>query len=81
MDVAIVKYNAGNIFSVVNAFKRLGIEPILTSDPAVLQRASHVVFLVRAKLVTQCRIYVPQDWTRSSSRCNSLFSAFALACS
>ncbi len=44
MDVAIVKYNAGNIFSVVNAFKRLGIEPILTSDPAVLQRASHVVF-------------------------------------
>ncbi|EKC53594.1 hypothetical protein OBE_12514, partial [human gut metagenome] len=30
MDVAIVKYNAGNIYSVVNAMKRLGIEPVLT---------------------------------------------------
>ena len=26
MNVAIVKYNAGNIYSVVNALKRLGIE-------------------------------------------------------
>ncbi|HRN22685.1 MAG TPA: imidazole glycerol phosphate synthase subunit HisH, partial [Prevotella sp.] len=32
MDVAIVKYNAGNIYSVVNAMKRLGIEPVLTDD-------------------------------------------------
>ena len=27
MNVAIVKYNAGNIYSVVNALKRLGITP------------------------------------------------------
>ena len=32
MDVAIVKYNAGNIYSVVNAMKRLGIEPTLTDN-------------------------------------------------
>ena len=44
MEVAIVKYNAGNICSVINALKRLGIEPILTDEPAVLRRADRVLF-------------------------------------
>ena len=44
MDVAIVKYNAGNIYSVVNAMKRLGIEPMLTDDAEILQKADRVLF-------------------------------------
>jgi glutamine amidotransferase len=44
MNVAIVKYNAGNVYSVVNAVRRLGIEPVLTDDPQVLRQASHVIF-------------------------------------
>ncbi|MBM0143338.1 imidazole glycerol phosphate synthase subunit HisH [Segatella copri] len=44
MDVAIVKYNAGNIYSVVNAIKRLGIEPVLTNDAEMLQKADRVLF-------------------------------------
>ena len=44
MDVAIVKYNAGNIYSVVNAMKRLGIEPMLTDDAEMLQKADRVLF-------------------------------------
>ena len=44
MDVAIVKYNAGNIYSVVNAMKRLGIEPVLTDDAEMLQKADCVLF-------------------------------------
>lgn len=44
MDVAIVKYNAGNIYSVVNAMKRLGINPILTDDAEMLQKADCVLF-------------------------------------
>lgn len=44
MDVAIVKYNAGNIYSVVNAMKRLGIEPELTDDAEMLQKADRVLF-------------------------------------
>ena len=44
MDVAIVKYNAGNIYSVVNAMKRLGIEPVLTNDAEMLQKADRVLF-------------------------------------
>ena len=43
MDVAIVKYNAGNIYSVVNAMKRLGINPILTDDAEMLQKADRVL--------------------------------------
>lgn len=44
MNVAIVKYNAGNIYSVVNALKRLGVEPRLTDDAEQLRRADRVVF-------------------------------------
>ena len=44
MNVAIVKYNAGNIYSVVNALKRLGIEPTLTDDAELLMKADKVLF-------------------------------------
>ena len=44
MNVAIVKYNAGNVYSVVNALKRLGIEPTLTDDAELLKKADKVLF-------------------------------------
>ncbi len=44
MNVAIVKYNAGNIYSVVNALKRLGVEPLLTDNAEQLQQADRVLF-------------------------------------
>ncbi len=44
MNIAIVKYNAGNIYSVVNALRRLGIEPLLTDDAELLQKADGVLF-------------------------------------
>lgn len=39
-----MKYNAGNIYSVVNAMRRLGIEPVLTDDAETLQKADRVLF-------------------------------------
>ena len=44
MNVAIVKYNAGNIYSVVNALRRMGIEPLLTDDAEKLKAADRVLF-------------------------------------
>lgn len=44
MNVAIVKYNAGNIYSVVNALRRLGVEPLLTDNAEQLQKADRVLF-------------------------------------
>ena len=44
MNVAIVKYNAGNVYSVVNALRRLGIEPVLTDDAEKLRAADKVLF-------------------------------------
>ena len=44
MDVAIVKYNAGNIYSVNYALKRLGIEATITADPDLLNKADKVIF-------------------------------------
>lgn len=42
--VAIVKYNAGNIQSVLFALERLGVEAIWTDDPALLRQADKVIF-------------------------------------
>ena len=44
MKVAVVKYNAGNIHSVMNALKRVGVEPILTDNADELRGADRVVF-------------------------------------
>ena len=44
MQIAIVKYNAGNIYSVVNALRRMGIEPLLTDDAEQLKKADRVLF-------------------------------------
>lgn len=44
MKIAIVKYSAGNIYSVVNALRRLGVEPLLTDDKEKLLGADRVIF-------------------------------------
>ena len=44
MKIAVVNYDAGNVRSVLNALRRLGVEPIYTDDAAVLQSADRVVF-------------------------------------
>ena len=44
MQVAIVKYNAGNIQSVAYALNRLGIEPVVTNDPEILYKADKIIF-------------------------------------
>lgn len=44
MRVAIVKYNAGNIYSVYCACQRLGVEAEITDDPERLRSADRVIF-------------------------------------
>jgi glutamine amidotransferase len=44
MGVAIIKYNAGNIRSVLFALERLGAEAMVTDDHYELRSASHVIF-------------------------------------
>src|SRR5262245_6105005 len=44
MKIAIVKYNAGNIRSVVNSIRRFGIEPAVTDRGAELLSADKVIF-------------------------------------
>ena len=44
MNLAIVKYNAGNIQSVLYALERIGREAVVTDDAAVLQGADKVIF-------------------------------------
>jgi imidazole glycerol-phosphate synthase subunit HisH len=44
MKLAIVKYNAGNTASVINALNRLNIQPIVTDDAETLMTADKVIF-------------------------------------
>jgi imidazole glycerol-phosphate synthase subunit HisH len=44
MNVAIVKYNAGNIQSVLYALERIGMQAIVTDDAAQLSGADKVIF-------------------------------------
>lgn len=44
MKVAIVKYNAGNVSSVMHALDRLGVEHILTDEAETLCSADKVIF-------------------------------------
>jgi imidazole glycerol-phosphate synthase subunit HisH len=42
--VAIIKYNAGNIFSVINALERLNVQYVLTDDEKTIRSADKVIF-------------------------------------
>lgn len=44
MDIAIIKYNAGNVQSVQYALERLGYNAIVTDDYAAIQSAGKVIF-------------------------------------
>lgn len=44
MDVVIIKYNAGNIRSVMIALKRLGVNSLLSDDHEVISSAKKVIF-------------------------------------
>lgn len=44
MNIAIIKYNAGNIQSVLFALERIGITAIVTDDPEILLSADKVIF-------------------------------------
>lgn len=42
--IAVVKYNAGNVHSVVNAINRIGYECVVTDDKDLISSADHVIF-------------------------------------
>lgn len=44
MRVAIIKYNAGNVFSVLCALNRIGVEAEITDDETSIRTADRVVF-------------------------------------
>lgn len=44
MKIVIVKYNAGNVYSVESALLRLGIQPVITDDANEIKEADKVIF-------------------------------------
>lgn len=42
--IVIIKYNAGNIFSVEHAFKRLNVDTIVTDNHELISKADKVIF-------------------------------------
>lgn len=44
MSIIVIKYNAGNIFSVDSALKRLNVDAIITDDKELIRKADKVIF-------------------------------------
>lgn len=44
MGVVIIKYNAGNIFSVDSAMKRLNVDAVITDDKDIIRQADKIIF-------------------------------------
>jgi glutamine amidotransferase len=44
MNIAVIKYNAGNTQSVLYALERIGIEATITDQPEIITRADKVIF-------------------------------------
>jgi glutamine amidotransferase len=44
MKIAVVKYNAGNVQSVIYALQRLGVDPLHTDDHQEIKSADKVIF-------------------------------------
>lgn len=55
MQVAVIKYNAGNVQSVIYALERLGIEAILTDDLERISKADRVIFPGQGEASTAMR--------------------------
>ena len=41
--IAIVDYGVGNLFSLVSSFRAVGEEPVITSDPKILEQAEKII--------------------------------------
>lgn len=41
--IAVIDYDAGNLFSVANALERLGIDYVFTADPAEIEKADGII--------------------------------------
>src|ERR1700688_881804 len=44
MKIVIIKYNAGNIRSVLFALERIGAEALLTDEPDLIRAADNIIF-------------------------------------
>ncbi len=55
MQVAVIKYNAGNVQSVLYALERLGAEAILTDDLEQISKADKVIFPGQGEASTAMR--------------------------
>lgn len=44
MGIVIIKYNAGNIFSVEAALKRLSVDAVITDDKKLINKADKIIF-------------------------------------
>lgn len=44
MKIALIDYGAGNLFSVQQAFRRIGAETVVTADPTEIGTAERIVF-------------------------------------
>lgn len=62
--IAVIDYDTGNLCSVANALKRLGVEYHITADPSKSGQPIGYCFQGLAKPPALCKSYENGDWSR-----------------
>jgi glutamine amidotransferase len=62
MKIVIIKYNAGNIQSVLFALERIGTEALVTDNPEIIRSADKVIFPGLVKRVQRWPTCVKEIW-------------------
>ena len=57
--ITIIDYGMGNLYSVQNALRSIGAEPVVTSDAAVIAQAEKILLPGVILLITVTHFYFP----------------------
>ena len=79
--IAIIDYNAGNVASVKNGLSRLGVDCIITSEPAIILSAQGVIFPGQGRAGTAMKELQKSGIDKTIAEISRPFWVFALVCS
>lgn len=63
MSIVIIKYNAGNIQSVLFALERLGVTATVTDDAERIKSADKIIFPGVGEASTAMQYLIEKGWT------------------
>ena len=54
--IAVIDYGVGNLFSLVSSLKAIGVQAVVTADPALIKSADKILFISFPLSVSEAHI-------------------------